>query len=214
MDAIETLHEEGVSVGVSPTISQLNLHEIVGFTNYFLEKEIPVWYCLYSYDHSVDSAQVFKIGRKSNEFEIVEKEDMAKLCRRLADLKKGDSNVLITAKILRAVERLFLDGERTWKCRALQNFFVIDHLGRVAGCHLRSPVASIFDLPKVWNSSQFCALRKAYRECTGCIYLCYIFYSVHGSVLGNIQVAQEKWKSARLILKKNGPTPLNLAKRL
>jgi MoaA/NifB/PqqE/SkfB family radical SAM enzyme len=214
MDAVETLHEEGVSVGVSPTISQLNLHEIVGFTNYFLEKEIPVWYCLYSYDNSVDSTQVFKIGRKNHEFEIVETEAMVELCRRLVDLKKGNSNLLITAKILRAMERLFLDGERTWKCRALQNFFVIDHLGRVAGCHLRSPVASIFDLPKVWNSSQFCALRKTYRECTGCTYLCYIFYSLHGSVLGNIQVAQEKWKSAKLILKKNGLTPLSLAKRL
>ena len=214
MHAIETLHKEGISVGVSPTISQLNLHEIIDFTNYFLKKEIPVWYCLYSYDNLVDSAQVFKIGRKNDELQIVEKEAMAELCDQLIDIKRKDSNVLITAKILRAMKSLFLTDERTWKCRALQNFFVIDHLGRVAGCHLRNPVASsIFDLPKVWNSPQSNALRKTYRECAGCVYLCYIFYSLHGSVLGNLQVAQEKWKSAKLLLKKDATKPLSLAKQ-
>lgn len=213
MNAIETLHNEGISVGVSPTISQLNLHEIVDFTNHFLEKEIPVWYCLYSYDNPVDSAQVFGIGRKNDELEIVEKEAMAELCERLVDMKEQNSNVLITSKTLKAVKHLFLSGKRTWKCRALQNFFVVDHLGRVAGCHLRSPVASIFDLPKVWNTPRFNMLRRAYRECTGCTYLCYVFYSLHGSVLGNLQVAQEKWKSAKLLLKKERPMSPGLAKQ-
>ena len=213
INAVDTLHEEGICVGVSPTISQLNLHEIVDFSNHFLEKEIPVWYCLYSYDKPVDSTQAFAIGRKNDELEIVEKEAMAELCERLVGMKKRDSNVLITSKTLQAVRHLFLNGERTWKCRALQNFFVVDHLGRVAGCHLRSPVASVFDLPKVWNTSHFNNLRKTYRQCTGCTYLCYIFYSLHGSVLGNLQVAHEKWKSAKLLLQKDRPTSPGLAKQ-
>jgi len=47
MEAVETLQKKGVFVGVSPTISQLNLHEIVDFTRYFTDRGVPVWYCLY-----------------------------------------------------------------------------------------------------------------------------------------------------------------------
>jgi hypothetical protein len=32
--------------------------------------------------------------------------------------------------------------------------------------------------------------------------MCYIFYSLHGSVLANLQIAQEQWKNVRLFLKK------------
>jgi MoaA/NifB/PqqE/SkfB family radical SAM enzyme len=211
MQAIETLHNEGIVVSVSPTISQLNMHEIINFTNYFLEKEIPIWYCLYSYDTCVDSHQLFKIGKKNDDFEIADKDAMVKLCDSLIEMKKKEDKILITTKTLKAVQQLFSDGERTWKCRALQNFFMIDHLGRVAGCHLRSPVASIFDLPDVWNSPEFKTLRRNYRKCAGCIYLCYIFYSIHGSVIGNFQIAQDRWRNAKLLLKKNSATPLDLA---
>lgn len=204
MQAIEKLHKEGINVSVSPTISQFNLYEIVDLTKYFLEKGIPLWYCLYSYDASADSEQLFKIGRKNNEFEIADRKAMVNLCDSLIEMKRKNSNILITTKILEAIRRLYLDGKRLWKCRALQNFFVIDHLGRVAGCHLLNPVASIFDLPEVWNSPKFDALRKTYRECTRCTYLCYIFYSIHGGVIGNFQIAQEKWRSAKLLLKKKG----------
>ena len=50
MEAVESLQKEGISVSVTPTISQKNLYEIVDITNYFTQKGIPVWYCLYSYD--------------------------------------------------------------------------------------------------------------------------------------------------------------------
>ncbi len=213
IEAVEKLHEEGVSVSVSPTISQFNLHEILDFTNYFLSKGIPIWYCLYSYDFSDEQNQLFKIGKKSDEFAMVDKKAMVNLCNSLIEMKKKNSNILMTNKVLEAVKNLYLTGERTWKCRSLQNFFVIDHLGRVAGCHLHNPATSIFDLPKVWNSSQFNTLRKIYSKCTRCTYLCYIFYSLHGSVFGNFQIAQEQWKNAKLLLKKNGVTPLSLVKR-
>jgi len=203
MQAVEKLDREGISVSVTPTISQFNLYEIIDFTNYFLEKGIPLWYCLYSYDFSDDSGQLFKIGKKNDKFLITDERAMVKLCSSLINMKRKNSNILMTTKILEAVRNLYLGGRRTWKCHALQNFFIIDHLGNVAGCHLHKPVASIFDLPKKWNIEKFNALRKIYRECTQCTYLCYIFYSLHGSVLGNLQIAQERWKNAKLFLKRS-----------
>lgn len=209
MQAIETLSRENVSVSVSPTISQFNMHEIVDLTKHFLKNGVPVWYCLYSFDTSVDPDQLFKIGRRNDEFEIADRNAMVKVCDSLIEMKRNYSNILITTKTLKAVKQLFLDGRRNWKCRALQNFFMIDHLGRVAGCHLRKPVVSIFDLPSVWDSSEIEILRRTYRECDNCIYLCYIFYSLHGSVIGNLQLAQDRWRNAKLLLKKRAPTLSN-----
>jgi len=205
MRSIETLHEEGVRVSITPTISQLNLHEIVPFTRHFLGRGIPVWYSLYSYDSSADSNQLFKIGKRTEELEIADRDAMVKLCDSLDDLRKRYSNMLVTGKLLQAVKQLYLHGERTWKCRALQNFFIIDQVGRVAGCHLHNPVGSIFDLPEKWHSTTFETLRRKYSRCSECTYLCYIFYSLHGTVLGNLQIAQDRWRNAAMLLRKNNP---------
>ncbi len=213
MQAVERLHAEGVNVSVTPTISQFNLYEIMDLTNYFLQKEIPLWYCLYSYDFCGDVSQLFRIGKKSDEFVITDRKAMVKLCDSLIEMRRKNRNILMTTKILETIKNLYLENRRTWKCRALQNFFMVDHLGRVAGCHLHDSVASIFDLPNVWNSKKFNASRKIYGECTQCTYLCYIFYSLHGSVLGNLQIAKEQWKNAKLLLKRNNIKPLNLAKQ-
>jgi MoaA/NifB/PqqE/SkfB family radical SAM enzyme len=213
MQAVEKLHMEGIRVSVSPTISQFNLYELMDFTNYFLQKGIPLWYCLYSYDSLNGSNQLFKIGEKSDEFVITDRKAMVELCDFLIEMRRQNSNILMTTKTLETIKNIYLKNSRTWKCRALQNFFMIDHLGNVAGCHLHKPVASIFDLPKVWNSEKLDALRSIYRRCTNCTYLCYIFYSLHGSVLGNLQIAQDQWKSAKLFLKKNNLKPLCLAKQ-
>jgi MoaA/NifB/PqqE/SkfB family radical SAM enzyme len=203
MQAVKTLHKEGIPVSLSPTISQLNLREMVDFTKFFLRKGIPLWYCLYSYDSSKESNQLFRIGKKNDEFEITDREAMLQLCDSLIEMRRKSGNIFMTRKTLEVIKSLYLDGTRTWKCRALQSFFMVDHLGRVGGCHLHNPVASIFDLPKVWNSEKFNALRKTYSECTHCTYLCYIFYSLYGNLLGNLQIAQEQWKSARMFLKRN-----------
>jgi MoaA/NifB/PqqE/SkfB family radical SAM enzyme len=212
MQAVDKLHEEGINVSVTPTISQFNLYEIIDLTKHFLQKGIPLWYCLYSYDSLGESSQLFKIGKKNDTFSISDEKAMVKLCDSLIDMQRKNSNILMTTKILEAVKNLYLGGRRTWKCQALQSFFVVDHLGRVAGCHLHKPVASIFDLPRVWNSEEFNVLRKIYSECAKCTYLCYIFYSLHGSVIGNLQLAQERWKNARMFLRRNSSTPLSLAK--
>lgn len=202
METIRKLHKEGIPVAVSPTISQFNLDEILKLTDYFSTRGIPIWYCLYSYD-LCDQTQLFKIGKKNDEFTITDKKAAANLFGSLIEMKKEDSNVLMTTRILETVRKLYSTGKKTWQCRALQNFFVIDHVGRVAGCHLHDPVAKIFDLPKVWNSPKFNDLRETYGKCARCTYLCYVFYSLHGSVLGNFQLAREQWKNARLLLRKN-----------
>ena len=76
----------------------------------------------------------------------------------------------MTTKLLMALKRLFQENKRIWNCRALQNFFVIDHLGRIAGCHIHNFAGSVFDLPKTWNSEKFNLLRKTYNDCTQCGY--------------------------------------------
>ena len=200
MEAVETLHSEGINVSVTPTISQLNLYEIVDITNYFSQKGIPLWYCLYSYDLSADANQLFRIGKANDEFVIRDKQAMVKLCDSLIEMKKKNKKILMTTKLLKVLRRLYLEDKRTWNCHALQNFFVIDQLGRIAGCHSHNFAASIFDLPKIWDSEEFNLLRRTYRKCTQCTYLCYIFYSLHGSPYGNLSLAKDQWKNAKLLL--------------
>ncbi len=199
LNAVEKLQRKGIRVGVAPTISKVNMNEIVELTTWFLKKNVPVWYSLYSYDASESSWQLFKIGKQSDEFVIADRQGMVNLCDSLNKLKKKSGLVLVTDKILASVKALYAEGRRTWQCKALQNFFIVDHRGRVAGCHLHNPIGSVFDLPKIWNSERLNALRESYRTCTRCTYLCYIFYSVHGTVLGNLQIARERWKSAPLL---------------
>lgn len=198
MNAIETLSNEGIRVGVSPTISQLNLHEILDFTRYFTNRGIPVWYCLYAYDYPTENP-LFGIGKKADDFEITDKESAAKVCDSLMEMKKERQGVFITNQTLDALKQFFLTGQRTWKCKALQSFLMIDSLGRVAGCHRQEPVSSVLELKNAWDSSRFHELRKKYSECTQCTYLCYIFYSLHGSVLSNLSLAQDQWRNVALL---------------
>ncbi|MCW4044682.1 MAG: radical SAM protein [Candidatus Bathyarchaeota archaeon] len=203
VETVETLHKEGIKVAVTPTISQLNLYEILDITDHFSQKGIPLWYCLYSFDLSVDANQLFRIGKANDEFIIRDKQAMVKLCDALIEMKKKNDKILMTTRLLKALRSLYAEDKRTWSCRALQNFFIIDHLGRIAGCHSHNFAGSVFDLPKTWNSEKFNALRKTYRKCSQCTYLCYIFYSLHGSPYGNLLLAKDQWKNARLLLNKN-----------
>ncbi len=203
MKTVETLQKEGIKVSVTPTISQMNLYEIVDITNYFTSKGIPVWYCLYSYDMTDDPDQLFRIGKPNDEFIITDKEAMVKLCDTLKEMKKTNKRILMTDKLLKTLRSLYAEEKRTWNCKALQSFLVVDHLGRVAGCHNHTFAGSIFDLPKNWKSEKFNDLREQYRTCTQCTYLCYVFYSIYGSPSGHISLAMEQWKNASLLLKKS-----------
>jgi MoaA/NifB/PqqE/SkfB family radical SAM enzyme len=198
--SVETLQKEGINVAVTPTISQVNLDEILDLTQYFTGKGIPVWYCLYSYDAVADSNQLFRIGKANDEFLIKDKQAMVALCDSLIQLKKKNNLILMTDKLLKAMRSLYAEDRRTWRCRALQDFFIIDHMGRIGGCHGHNFLGSIFDLPALWESKEFVDLRKAYRECEQCTYLCYIFYSLHSGPYGNLALAKEQWKNAKLLL--------------
>lgn len=201
MKAIDVLRREGIPVGVSPTISQMNLYEIVDFTRYFTERGIPVWYCLYTYDYQ-PAKGVFSIGRRNDEYEIADGKILAEICDALMEMKRKNRYVYITTRTLEAVKHLALTGERKWRCRALKSFLVIDHVGRVSGCHCREPIASIFDLPKIWESPNIKRLREKYSRCTNCIYLCYIFYSVHAGLTGLLNILFDRWGSIKAYMGK------------
>lgn len=198
LNAVQTLHNQGITVGVSPTISQLNIYEILDFTDHFTEKGIPVLYCLYQHDSLAQP--LFQIGEKDKELEIMDNEAFAKICDALIEKKNKYQGVLITRKMLNTLKELRLTGQRAWECKALQSFFTIDPLGKVAGCHLQKPVATIFDLPEAWDSQRFESLRKTYRECKKCSYMCYMFYSLHANIQGNIEIIRDQWKNAKAIL--------------
>jgi MoaA/NifB/PqqE/SkfB family radical SAM enzyme len=202
MESVEKLHNKGINVSVTPTISQKNLYEIIDLTNYFTKKGIPVWYCLYSYDDSADENQLFRIGKEDNEFVITDKQAMVELCNSLLEMRKKNKKILMTSKLLKALRSLYEEDKRTWTCQALCNFLVIDHLGRIGGCHSHNFAGSVFDLPNIWKSQEFKELREEYHECTDCNYLCYMFYSLQGSPSGYLSLALEQWKNAGLVFKK------------
>jgi len=206
MQAVDVLKSEGVKVSVAPMISQVNLYEIVDLTNYFTSKGIPVLYSLYSYDkeEANDNAanQLFSIGKCKDEFIITDKEAMIKLCDSLIEMRRSSKHILISEKLLKAIRSLYTEEKRVWNCRALQRFLVINHVGKVAGCHNQPFVDSIFDLPKNWKNEKYNAQREQYKACTKCSYLCYIFYSIYGTPLGHLSLFKEQWKNASLLLKK------------
>jgi MoaA/NifB/PqqE/SkfB family radical SAM enzyme len=209
METVEKLHSEGINVSVTPTISQKNVHEIADLTAYFTKKGIPVWYSLYSYDTSASENQLFKIGKENDEFTITDKQAMVDLCDSLIEMKKKNSKILITKKLLKTLRGLYAEGTREWECEALRNFFVIDPLGRVAGCHSHNYAGSVFDLPKLWKSQEFNELRIKYKDCAQCNYLCYIFYSVQGGPRGHLAVAFDQWKNAGMVFKKKQLNPIS-----
>jgi len=202
METVQKLHSEGVNVSVTPTISQKNIYEITDLTAYFTKKGIPVWYSLYSYDASANEGQLFKIGKENDEFIVTDKEAMVKLWDSLIEMKKKNSKILMTKKLLKALRDFYAEDKRTWECEALRNFFVIDPMGRIAGCHSHDFAGSIFDLPRLWKSQEFKDLRRDYHECTQCNYLCYIFYSLQGNPQGHLAVAFDQWKNAGLVFRK------------
>jgi len=203
MEAVQTLKENEIPVTVSPTISQYNLNEILDMTKYFVERDIPVWYCLYSYDPPEHAMQTFSIGIKRDDYTITDKEGMLKLCHEILKMRRKYNNILITTSVLSAIINLYSTGERTWKCRALQNFIVINHRGQVSGCHLHKPVSTIYELPHLWNTPKLNNLRRKYQKCTKCTYLCYIFYSLQGNPTGTLQIIKEHWKNVKLLMKRN-----------
>jgi hypothetical protein len=124
---------------------------------------------------------------------------MVTLCDQLLEMKKKNRRILMTTKLLKAMRSLYAEDKRIWNCRALQDFFIVDHMGRIGGCHGHKFVGSVFELPKLWKSPEFQELRQTYSKCEQCTYLCYIFYSLHSGPYGNLTLAREQWKNAKLL---------------
>ncbi len=124
---------------------------------------------------------------------------MAEVCDELVRMKENQKGLFITVKILKALKQFFSTGQRTWSCQALRGFFIVDHLGRAAGCHLRQPVASVNELADLWDTETFENLRREYSGCKNCTYLCYIFYSIYKNVLNNPRDWSGSMKSANLL---------------
>lgn len=201
METVQALHKAGIRVAVTPTISQKNLYEIVDITRYFTGLGIPVWYCLYSYDTSNDSNQLFRIGKINDEFVITDKQAMVDLCDELIEMQKKNKKILMTTSILKAMRTLYSKDRRTWECKALKKFIVVDHLGRVSGCHHHNHICSIFDFPQVWKSNEFKKVSERYHGCTQCSYLCYVAYSLYCGPGGYLSLAKDQWRNAKLLLK-------------
>ena len=121
-ETVEILHNEGINVAVTPTISQQNLYEIPQITKHFTQKGIPVWYCLYSYDLAEDEDQLFRIGKENDDFVIRDKQAMVNLCDELMEMKKKNNKILMTNRLLKAMRSLYNEDKRNWKCEALTNF--------------------------------------------------------------------------------------------
>ena len=114
-------------------------------------------------------------------------------------LREQSEYIYITKKTLESLKELALTGKRNWECKALDSFLIVDHLGRIAGCHSRESVTSIFDVAQFWKSPRFEELRKQYKNCENCAYLCYIFYSVHAGLTGTLDLLRDQWKNARIL---------------
>ena len=106
--------------------------------------QVFLLYCLYQ--HDTLAQPLFHIGEKDEELEIVDRRAFGEICDELIKKKNKNQGILITKKMLLALKGLYSNGNRTWECQALQSFFMIDPLGRVAGCHLQEPVSTIFNL--------------------------------------------------------------------
>jgi len=195
MEAIDGLKKEGVSVAVSVLISQANLRGIVDITKSFTDMGIPVLYCLYGSDSTVEKS-LFRLGARDGDLALDDRAAAARVCDELIELKRTRPGVLITTRTLRALKKYFLTGERAWSCGALRDFLMIDPGGNVAGCHLKEPGASVFDLPGAWPTRKFRELRTESAGCETCLYLCYVFYSLHSGALGHLSVL---WDRRRMI---------------
>ncbi len=165
------------NVIVSPTASGPNVDEIPDILRHFNAFGIGSLLSVYNYPEDSDSQ--FKIGVQEQEL-VLRKERVLKLIEELIQLKKDNNRILITNKVLNTMKEYYSTGKR-WTCRALDSFIMIDHLGRVSGCHVKAPVANIVtdDLKALWDSGKFKEKREEYSKCRDCTYMCYVSYSLY-----------------------------------
>lgn len=174
MESAKLLRREGINFVFSTTISNLNIDEIVPMTKYFRTIDVP--FNLSFYDFDWNSNSLFSIGKKDDEFIIKDKKKAVTLLKELKNL--GKDSMLLPPESLDELEYYILTGERRRACGAFRNFLMLDHLGRISGCHLKEPVSTIYDIKDFWHSEEAEKIRKEDERCNACSYLCYFAYSL------------------------------------
>ena len=208
METVEKLHSEGINVAVTPTISQKNLHEIVDITAYFTKKGIPVWYSLYSYDTSANENQLFKIGKENDEFTITDKQAMVDLCNALLEMKKKNSKILITKKLLKTLRDFYAGGQKRVGMRGAQELL----RRRPRWAELRDATATTLLLQcsiclSCGKAKEFNDLRQGYRDMhTMQLPMLHLLFSSGRTPLGHLAVAFDQWKNAGLVFRKTAKT--------
>jgi hypothetical protein len=64
----------------------------------------------------------------------------------------------MTTKLLKALRDLFSE-EKSMELPSTSDLFVVDHSGRIAGCHIHNFAGSVFELLKKWKSEEFTTLK-------------------------------------------------------
>ncbi len=175
MKSLETLKSRKVNVAVDVTVSSLNLPELPNLIEYFGLKGIPVVISIYT-DFSTPDGLV-QIGQPDPAAQLRNGREMVELLEKIRELRKVYP-VHLDERIIQVLIDYFSGRVKSWSCKALTSFFVVDPLGRVSGCHLKPPIVEVQRLPEVWNSKLLECYRRKYAECDGCLYLCYLAYSL------------------------------------
>ncbi|MDI6798378.1 MAG: radical SAM protein [Candidatus Aenigmarchaeota archaeon] len=177
-DAIESaklLRKEGIKFAFSTTISNLNLEEIIPMVRCFERIGVPFNLSFIGFDYNSDS--LFSFGKKVDEFVIKDKEKAVKVIEELKNLGKK-APLLLPLESLDELEHYIQTRKRKHACGALKNFLMLDHLGRISGCHLKEPVSTIYDIKDFWYSEEAEKIRRENERCNACSYICYLSYSL------------------------------------
>ncbi|MFQ5762327.1 MAG: radical SAM protein [Candidatus Bathyarchaeia archaeon] len=192
--SIETLTDANIPVSVSITVSEANMNDALKLIRRFSLKGISVNLSLYSEDNA--SEGIFQIGTHVNDLTIRSKDRMLRFLVTLRKLKM-EHPIHLSNRTLTSLETFFANDRRDWTCQGLSSFFVVNELGDVSACHLYPSVCKVWDLPQLWESSEFQELRTQCNRCEKCSYLCYIEFSHDRRISDLLRYAWE-YESHRL----------------
>lgn len=198
--SVKALRKARVNVAVDVTISQLNLEELPHIINFFGSQGIAVIPSLYVEFSPQNS--LIKIGYSEEKAHLKNKKHFIRSLETLKQLKHLYP-VHLNDESLEAIKRFFSKSQRDWKCKALSSFFVIDPMGRVSGCHLMPPVTNLEKLSTFWRSKIAKKFRARFSTCEGCLFLCYLVYSLLDGPrkLASYALAYELYRLRRILYK-------------
>jgi len=175
LESAKTLKKEGIDFVFSLTISNLNLEEAPDIVRKLGGIGIPFNFSFYDFDPMDNN--LFKIGRADEEFIIKDRTKAIKVLDELKEMSK-EFPIVMPSRCFDDLKYYLQTGRRREKCKAFQKFLMIDHLGRISGCHLKEPVTTLYEVKDFWNSEKAERIRAEAELCNSCSYLCYFAYSL------------------------------------